>query len=109
VGKVTSLVYCDRTDIGRRRSSNQDGRSVLPANPQQFRTRGWLFMVADGMGAHAAGELASAIAADRAFLFQITAVDTPVAPRTTARPPRMPVRSFRSAPIALAKPLRAAA
>jgi hypothetical protein len=50
-----------------------------------------------------------AIAADRAFLFQITAVDTPVAPRTTARPPRMPVRSFRSAPIALAKPLRAAA
>jgi protein phosphatase len=65
VGKVTSLVYCDRTDIGRRRSSNQDGRSVLPANAQQFRTRGWLFMVADGMGAHAAGELASAIAADR--------------------------------------------
>ena len=65
MGKVTSLVYCDRTDIGRRRASNQDGRSVLPANPQQFRTRGWLFMVADGMGAHAAGELASAIAADR--------------------------------------------
>jgi len=65
VGKVTSLIYCDRTDIGRRRSSNQDGKSVLPANPQQFRSRGWLFIVADGMGAHAAGELASAIAADR--------------------------------------------
>ncbi|MFM8708893.1 MAG: PP2C family protein-serine/threonine phosphatase, partial [Planctomycetia bacterium] len=65
MGKVTSLVYCDRTDIGCRRSNNQDAKAVLPANPQQYRTRGWLFMVADGMGAHAAGELASAMAADR--------------------------------------------
>jgi protein phosphatase len=65
VGKLTSLVYCERTDIGRRRSNNQDAKAVLPASPQQFRTRGWLFVVADGMGAHAAGELASAIAADR--------------------------------------------
>lgn len=62
---MTSLVYCERTDIGRRRSNNQDAKAVLPASPQQFRTRGWLFVVADGMGAHAAGELASAIAADR--------------------------------------------
>ncbi|MEI6255440.1 MAG: protein phosphatase 2C domain-containing protein [Planctomycetota bacterium] len=64
MGKVTSLVYSDRTDIGRRRSNNQDSKAVLPASPQQFRTRGWLFMVADGMGAHAAGELASAMAAE---------------------------------------------
>lgn len=62
---MTSLVYCERTDIGRRRSNNQDAKAVLPASPQQFRTRGWLFVVADGMGAHAAGELASAIAAER--------------------------------------------
>jgi len=65
VGKVTSLVYGSRTDIGRRRSNNQDAKNVLPATPQQFRTRGWLFIVADGMGAHAAGELASAMAGDR--------------------------------------------
>lgn len=65
MGKVTSLLSCDRTDIGRRRSSNQDAKAVLTATPQQFRSRGWLFMVADGMGAHAAGELASAMAADR--------------------------------------------
>ena len=65
MGKVTSLVSSDRTDIGRRRSSNQDAKAVLPANPSQFRQRGWLFLVADGMGAHAAGELASAMAADR--------------------------------------------
>ena len=66
VGKGTTLDYCDRTDIGRRRANNQDSRAVLPpASPQQFRARGWLFLVADGMGAHAAGEMASAIAAER--------------------------------------------
>ncbi|NDC63852.1 MAG: serine/threonine-protein phosphatase [Planctomycetia bacterium] len=64
--KGTTLDYCDRSDIGLRRSNNQDSRAVLPpAGPQQFRTRGWLFLVADGMGAHAAGEMASAIAAER--------------------------------------------
>jgi len=63
VGKVPSLVYSDRTDIGRRRANNQDSKAILPAHGQ--RTRGWLFLVADGMGAHAAGELASAIAASR--------------------------------------------
>lgn len=66
MGKGTSLIYCDRTDIGRRRSNNQDSRAVLPpSGPQQYRTRGWLFIVADGMGAHAAGEEASRIAAER--------------------------------------------
>jgi len=66
VGKGTSLIYCDRSDIGRRRSNNQDSRAVLPpASPQQYRNRGWMFLVADGMGAHAAGELASGIAAER--------------------------------------------
>lgn len=63
--KVTTLAYCDRTDIGRRRANNQDAKAVLPASPQDYRIRGWLFLVADGMGAHAAGELASAMAAER--------------------------------------------
>lgn len=66
MGKGTSLIYCDRTDIGRRRSNNQDSKAVLPpSGAQQYRTRGWLFIVADGMGAHAAGEEASRIAAER--------------------------------------------
>ena len=65
MGKAPSLLYSDRTDIGRRRSNNQDAKAVLPATPQEYRGRGWLFVVADGMGAHAAGELASAMAADR--------------------------------------------
>jgi protein phosphatase len=66
VGKGTSLIYSDRTDVGRRRANNQDSKSVLPpSSPQQYQSRGWMFLVADGMGAHAAGEMASGIAAER--------------------------------------------
>ena len=66
MGKGTSLIYSDRTDVGRRRANNQDSKSVLPpSSPQQYQSRGWMFLVADGMGAHAAGEMASGIAAER--------------------------------------------
>ncbi|MCA9138775.1 MAG: serine/threonine-protein phosphatase [Planctomycetales bacterium] len=48
-----------------RRTNNQDSHSVIPAkSPERFQTRGHLFIVADGMGAHAAGELASSMAAE---------------------------------------------
>jgi protein phosphatase len=48
-----------------RRSSNQDSLAVaLAEDEKQLRCRGHLFVVADGMGAHAAGELASQIATD---------------------------------------------
>ena len=79
MGKGLSLVYCDRTDIGRKRSNNQDSKAVLPpSGPQQYRTRGWLFLVADGMGAHAAGEMASAIAAERVpLVYEKTAQRSP--------------------------------
>jgi serine/threonine protein phosphatase PrpC len=61
-----SLEFCDRTDIGRRRANNQDAKAVLePWSREQYRRRGWLFLVADGMGAHAAGEMASQIAAEQ--------------------------------------------
>jgi protein phosphatase len=66
VASGTTLDYCDRTDIGRRRSNNQDSKAVLePWNRELYKRRGWLFVVADGMGAHAAGERASAIAAEQ--------------------------------------------
>jgi serine/threonine protein phosphatase PrpC len=66
VGSGTSLEHCDRTDVGRRRANNQDAKAVLePWSREQYRRRGWLFVVADGMGAHAAGETASAIAAEQ--------------------------------------------
>ncbi|EAQ78260.1 PP2C family protein-serine/threonine phosphatase [Blastopirellula marina] len=54
------------SDVGMRRSNNQDHYGVvLSANWDEWRKRGHLFVVADGMGAHAAGELASEIAVDR--------------------------------------------
>lgn len=65
MASVTSLEYCDLTDVGRRRANNQDSKAVLePWSRDQYRQRGWLFLVADGMGAHAAGEMASAMASE---------------------------------------------
>ncbi len=52
------------TDVGVRRSHNQDCYAVLLAGgDEQFQERGHLYVVADGMGAHAVGEKASEQAA----------------------------------------------
>ncbi|MBN1911539.1 MAG: serine/threonine-protein phosphatase [Pirellulales bacterium] len=59
------LEYAALSDVGLRRSNNQDSLAVVLAPDQaSWNRRGHLFMVADGMGAHAAGELASKIAVD---------------------------------------------
>ncbi len=55
--------YAALSDVGLRRANNQDSYAVVLADSQTtWQTRGHLFMVADGMGAHAAGELASKMA-----------------------------------------------
>ncbi len=60
-----SIAHASLTDVGLRRGSNQDSLAVaLAADDADWRRRGHLFMVADGMGAHAAGELASKIACE---------------------------------------------
>ncbi|MCE9544174.1 MAG: protein phosphatase 2C domain-containing protein, partial [Planctomycetia bacterium] len=60
-----SLEHAEVTDIGMRRQNNQDSLTAMPAPDEaSWRQRGHLFMVADGMGAHAAGELASKLACD---------------------------------------------
>lgn len=66
------LEYAALTDVGMRRSNNQDSHVVVPAaDAQVWRERGHFFMVADGMGAHAAGELASKLTVDGvAHLYQ---------------------------------------
>ena len=57
--------YASASDIGMRRGNNQDSYAIhLATDAEQWRRQGHLFLVADGMGAHAAGELASKLAAD---------------------------------------------
>ena len=57
------LDHCAITDVGMRRANNQDNlRVVIAANEENWKNQGHLFIVADGMGAHAAGEKASEMA-----------------------------------------------
>lgn len=59
------IEFAGRTDVGVRRGHNQDSLALLPAaDPEHWALRGHVFVVADGMGAHAVGELASKLAAD---------------------------------------------
>jgi protein phosphatase len=64
-GWDSGIEYASLSNIGMRRTNNQDSFAVVVAGDEaNFRQRGHLFMVADGMGAHAAGELASKLATD---------------------------------------------
>ncbi len=57
--------YASQSDIGFRRRNNQDSHVVtLSPDSESFQARGHLFVVADGMGGHAVGELASKICVD---------------------------------------------
>ena len=59
------VVHYSLTDVGIKRSHNQDAFGISAAHSQDvFESRGHLFLVADGMGAHAVGELASKMAVD---------------------------------------------
>jgi PPM family protein phosphatase len=60
------IIDAAATDTGMRRSNNQDSYTIVRApHPEAWRQRGHVFLVADGMGAHAVGELASKMACDR--------------------------------------------
>jgi serine/threonine protein phosphatase PrpC len=82
-GSVRVSVF-GKTDLGRARDHNEDtflvadlstgNASLQPAvRNHEVGSRGSLFMVADGMGGAAAGELASAMAADLIYRHMITA------------------------------------
>ncbi len=59
------IVDAAATDTGMRRANNQDSYAIVRASTKEnWAQRGHLYMVADGMGAHAAGELASKMACD---------------------------------------------
>ena len=60
-----NLNHVASSDVGMRRANNQDACAVsLAADEDDWIEHGHLFVVADGMGAHAAGELASKLAVD---------------------------------------------
>jgi PPM family protein phosphatase len=59
------LKHASVSDQGMRRANNQDSLATYVTDDiSTWATRGHLLMVADGMGAHAAGELASKLAVD---------------------------------------------
>jgi len=53
------LQHSARTDVGRTRDHNEDNYGV--GESAQVETLGGLFVVCDGMGGHAAGEVASSL------------------------------------------------
>jgi PPM family protein phosphatase len=59
-GPMLDLEFVERTDVGRVRDHNEDYLGYAsPATPAQVRTHGWLFVLADGVGGHEKGEVAS--------------------------------------------------
>ena len=63
--KQLRLDVAQLTDVGRKREHNEDNMAyVIPKDQQVMAKKGALFIVADGMGGHAAGEVASEIAVD---------------------------------------------
>ena len=65
MAKQLRLDVAQLTDVGRKREHNEDNMAyVIPKDSQVMAKKGALFIVADGMGGHAAGEVASEIAVD---------------------------------------------
>jgi|ERR1051326_4477050 protein phosphatase len=63
--KENEIVASIQTDVGCVRSSNQDcGRFIRPTDAAQRERKGVLAVVADGMGGHSGGEVASSLATE---------------------------------------------
>jgi serine/threonine protein phosphatase PrpC len=65
VAKKLRLAVAELTDVGRKRERNQDNVTHrVPQEEDILQDRGALFVVCDGMGGHAAGEIASQLGAE---------------------------------------------
>jgi len=57
---MLEIDFAELSDPGRIRAGNEDYLGhVAPETPEQARSQGWLFALADGVGGHAKGEVAS--------------------------------------------------
>src|SRR5919204_553152 len=62
---MTGITSAGLSDIGRKREDNEDAfGAFVPQDPEMLDRRGRLFVVADGMGGEAAGEIASRTAVE---------------------------------------------
>jgi PPM family protein phosphatase len=62
---VATVTFAHLTDIGRVRARNEDSLGAFePDDPELLRSRGRLFVVADGMGGLARGDVASRLAVE---------------------------------------------
>jgi serine/threonine protein phosphatase PrpC len=62
---MLDVEFIQRTDIGRVRPHNEDYLDcALPRDAAEVRSHGWLMVLADGVGGHEAGEVASRVAVE---------------------------------------------
>ena len=67
--RTLKLIYYGQTDVGRKRTHNEDNFFLLPEEN--------LFVVCDGMGGHASGEVASQIVVDSMREFYLETSEDP--------------------------------
>ena len=64
---MLDLEFAEFSDVGKVRENNEDALGhVLPSGPAQVQSQGWFFALADGMGGHEFGEIASTVAINTA-------------------------------------------
>jgi len=98
-----TLDVAQRTDIGRKRANNEDNLiSVVPEDGQLLQTKGALFVVSDGMGGHAHGEIASELTVQNVkdYYYQDLQNDIPTALQEAIKQANVPIYQANEAELA---------